>query len=154
IAALCHFVNTKRRMEVKGVVNNITVYDDFAHHPTAIATTLGGLRHNIGNQARLIAVLEFGSYTMKKGIHKDTLLQSMAVADNILLARPQEESWDLDKMVTISQGKAHIFDTAEQIVAELAKIAEPGDHIVVMSNKGFDGIHEKILQRLGNMKHF
>lgn len=148
VAALCHFVNTKRRMEVKGKVNDITVYDDFAHHPTAIATTLGGLRNKIGKQARLIAVLEFGSYTMKTGVHKDTLLQSMDVADKILLARPQDESWGLDNIVTSSNGRAQVYNSAEQIITELAKMAEPGDHIVVMSNKGFDGIHEKILKQL------
>jgi UDP-N-acetylmuramate: L-alanyl-gamma-D-glutamyl-meso-diaminopimelate ligase len=148
VSALCHFVNTKRRMEIKGVVNNITVYDDFAHHPTAIATTLGGLRNKIGKQSRIIAVLEFGSYTMKSGVHKDTVLTSLDVADKILFARPEGESWGLENIVAASNGKAQVFNNAEQIVSELTKIAAPGDHIVVMSNKGFDGIHEKILKEL------
>lgn len=148
VQALSKFINTKRRLEIKGTVNAITVYDDFAHHPTAIATTLDGLRQKIGHQARLIAVLDFGSHTMKSGVHKDTILASLNAADKILFARPAGENWGLDKIAAASNGRAQIFNDAEAIIAELVKIAEPGDHILVMSNKGFDGIHEKILDRL------
>jgi UDP-N-acetylmuramate: L-alanyl-gamma-D-glutamyl-meso-diaminopimelate ligase len=134
-AALQEFINTKRRMEVKGSARGITVYDDFAHHPTAIATTLDGLRQKIGSQARILAVLEFGSYTMKAGVHRDTILDSLHTANKILFARPAGENWGLDTIIANSHGKAQAFDTAAQIVESLASIAEPGDHIVVMSNK-------------------
>ncbi|NNM59370.1 MAG: UDP-N-acetylmuramate:L-alanyl-gamma-D-glutamyl-meso-diaminopimelate ligase [Legionellales bacterium] len=149
VEALCHFINTKRRMEVKGTVNQVTVYDDFAHHPTAIATTLNGLRNKIPKEDRIIAVLELGSYTMKAGVHKDTLLDSLRDADRIFLARPEEgASWGLDQLVAHSHHRAQVLNHADEIVAEIVKIAEPGDHIVVMSNKGFDGIHQKLLNRL------
>lgn len=147
--ALCHFINTKRRMEVKGTVNQITVYDDFAHHPTAIATTLEGLRHNIPKKDRIIAVLELGSYTMKSGVHKDTLLNSLRDADKIFFARPTGESWGLEELVADSHERAKVFNQVDDIVAEIVKIVERGDHIVVMSNKGFDGIHQKLLTKLG-----
>lgn len=147
-AALQQFINVKRRMEIKGKVHDITLYDDFAHHPTAIATTLSGLRNKIGNNARIIVILEFGSYTMKAGIHKDTILDSMKDADKILLARLSNTQWSLDKEVLALNGKAKLFDTTEDIITEISQIKQAGDHIVVMSNKGFEGIHEKILKCL------
>jgi UDP-N-acetylmuramate: L-alanyl-gamma-D-glutamyl-meso-diaminopimelate ligase len=145
-AALCEFINTKRRLEVKGSVQGITVYDDFAHHPTAIATTLEGLRNKIGTQARIIAILEFGSYTMRTGVHRDTLLSSLQAADKVIFARPEGENWGMDSIAAASNDKVMIQNSVEQILQQLSTLAKSGDHIVIMSNKGFDGIHEKILK--------
>jgi UDP-N-acetylmuramate: L-alanyl-gamma-D-glutamyl-meso-diaminopimelate ligase len=132
IDALSFFKNVKRRMEVKGEVNNITLYDDFAHHPTAIATTLDGLRKKVGN-ARILAVLEPRSNTMKMGVHKDTLANSWQKADEVYLYEPEGMDWSLVDSVAHSNAP---------------NVAQPGDHILVMSNGGFEGIHGRILDAL------
>ncbi|AUC86951.1 UDP-N-acetylmuramate:L-alanyl-gamma-D-glutamyl-meso-diaminopimelate ligase [Alteromonas sp. MB-3u-76] len=147
IEALAHFKNVKRRMEVKGVVNDITVYDDFAHHPTAIATTLEGLRNKVGNQ-RILAVLEPRSNTMKMGIHKDTLANSWQQADHVFLYEPKAMGWSLTDAATQSVVPSQCFNEVEQIVQSLITVAQPGDHILVMSNGGFEGIHERLLHAL------
>lgn len=147
IAALAHFKNVKRRMEVKGVVNNITVYDDFAHHPTAIATTLEGLRNKVG-KARIHAVLEPRSNTMKMGIHKDTLANSWQQADEVYLYEPKEMGWSLSEAAAQSPVSSQCFNEVEPIVQHLANVALPGDHILIMSNGGFDGIHGRLLDAL------
>jgi UDP-N-acetylmuramate: L-alanyl-gamma-D-glutamyl-meso-diaminopimelate ligase len=147
IAALAHFKNVKRRMEVKGVVNNITVYDDFAHHPTAIATTLEGLRNKVGN-ARIHAVLEPRSNTMKMGIHKDTLANSWQQADEVYLYEPKRMGWSLSEAAAQSPVSSQCFNEVEPIVQLLANVALPGDHILIMSNGGFDGIHGRLLDAL------
>ncbi len=144
IAALAHFKNVKRRMEICGEVNGITVYDDFAHHPTAIATTLDGLRNKVGD-ARIIAVLEPRSNTMRMGVHKEALLPSLAGADHAFIYLPDELGWQLaptDDNIVISDD----FDALLQAVIAEAK---PGDHVLVMSNGGFNGIHGKLLAGLG-----
>ncbi|GEA07397.1 UDP-N-acetylmuramate--L-alanyl-gamma-D-glutamyl-m eso-2,6-diaminoheptandioate ligase [Alteromonas sp. KUL42] len=147
IEALSYFKNVKRRMEIKGTVNNVTVYDDFAHHPTAIATTLDGLRNRVGG-ARIIAVLEPRSNTMKMGIHKDTLAQSWQNADMTLLYEPEGMDWSLSETASLSTTPTTCFNSVEAIVKELAHVAQPGDHILVMSNGGFEGIHSRILTAL------
>lgn len=147
IEALSYFKNVKRRMEIKGTVNNVTVYDDFAHHPTAIATTLDGLRNRVGG-ARIIAVLEPRSNTMKMGIHKDTLAQSWQNADLTLLYEPEGMDWSLSETASLSTTPTTCFNSVEAIVKELAHVAQPGDHILVMSNGGFEGIHSRILTAL------
>ena len=147
IEALSYFKNVKRRMEIKGTVNNVTVYDDFAHHPTAIATTLDGLRNRVGG-ARIIAVLEPRSNTMKMGIHKDTLAQSWQNADMTLLYEPEGMDWSLAETASLSTTPTTCFNSVEAIVKELAHVAQPGDHILVMSNGGFEGIHSRILTAL------
>ena len=139
LAALPHFKNVKRRLEVKGTMNGIVIYDDFAHHPTAIATTLQGLRARIG-QARLIVVLEFGSYTMRTGVHQQRLPASLRIADKIICKRPAGQNWQMDGAV--------FYEQTEQLVDELAKELTSGDHVVIMSNSGFDGIHQKLLQAI------
>ena len=147
IEALSFFKNVKRRMEVKGEVNNITLYDDFAHHPTAIATTLDGLRKKVGN-ARILAVLEPRSNTMKMGVHKDTLANSWQKADKVYLYEPEGMDWSLVDSVAHSNAPTHCFRDVEKIVQGVCNVAQPGDHILVMSNGGFEGIHGRILDAL------
>ncbi|MBC6984982.1 UDP-N-acetylmuramate:L-alanyl-gamma-D-glutamyl-meso-diaminopimelate ligase [Alteromonas sp. BZK5] len=147
IDALSFFKNVKRRMEVKGEVNNITLYDDFAHHPTAIATTLDGLRKKVGN-ARILAVLEPRSNTMKMGVHKDTLANSWQKADEVYLYEPEGMDWSLVDSVAHSNAPTHCFRDVEKIVQGICNVAQPGDHILVMSNGGFEGIHGRILDAL------
>ena len=147
IDALSFFKNVKRRMEVKGEVNNITLYDDFAHHPTAIATTLDGLRKKVGN-ARILAVLEPRSNTMKMGVHKDTLANSWQKADEVYLFEPEGMDWSLVDSVAHSNAPTHCFRDVEKIVQGVCNVAQPGDHILVMSNGGFEGIHGRILDAL------
>lgn len=147
IAALSFFKNVKRRMEVKGEVNGITLYDDFAHHPTAIATTLDGLRKKVGN-ARILAVLEPRSNTMKMGVHKDTLANSWQKADEVYLYEPEGMDWSLVDSVAHSNAPTHCFRDVAKIVQDVCNVAQPGDHILVMSNGGFEGIHSRILDAL------
>jgi len=147
IQALSSFENVKRRMEVKGAVNNITVYDDFAHHPTAIATTIDGLRKKVGN-ARILAVLEPRSNTMKMGVHKDTLANSWQKADEVYLYEPEGMDWSLVDSVAHSNAPTQCFKEVEKIVQGVCNVARPGDHILVMSNGGFEGIHGRILDAL------
>jgi UDP-N-acetylmuramate: L-alanyl-gamma-D-glutamyl-meso-diaminopimelate ligase len=144
IEALGRFQNVKRRMEVRGKVNGITVYDDFAHHPTAIATTLDGLRRSVG-EARIIAVLEPRSNTMRMGVHKETLLPSLAGADRAFIYTPAELGWQLPAGVPASVTACADF---EALLEKVLQEATPGDHILVMSNGGFGGIHARLLQGL------
>lgn len=146
IAALPEFKNVKRRLEVRGIVNGITVYDDFAHHPTAINTTLSGLRGRVGN-ANIIAVVELGSNTMKSGAHKDTLAQAFHCANQIIILRP-EPDWGVDNIVKQLSQPAHVYNDVPTIISALAKSSNTGDHIVIMSNKSFGGIHDKLLTAL------
>jgi UDP-N-acetylmuramate: L-alanyl-gamma-D-glutamyl-meso-diaminopimelate ligase len=144
IHALCEFENVKRRMELRGEVNGIRVYDDFAHHPTAIATTLAGLRHKVGS-ARIIAVLEPRSNTMRMGVHKETLLPSLEGADKVFIFTPPDLGWSLPAEAPPSVTTCSDFDLLLQSV--LAEV-QPGDHLLVMSNGGFNGIHAKLLEQL------
>ena len=146
LAALGEFKNVKRRMEVRGIVNNITVYDDFAHHPTAIATTVVGLRHKIGS-ARILAVLEPRSNTMKLGVMKDALPGSLKDAD-LVFCYADNLGWDARGALAPLGSKAIVEDDLGVLIEKIAAAAQPGDHILVMSNGGFGGIHEKLLKRL------
>ncbi|NGZ86694.1 UDP-N-acetylmuramate:L-alanyl-gamma-D-glutamyl-meso-diaminopimelate ligase [Duganella aceris] len=147
--SLATFENVKRRMEVRGVVNNITVYDDFAHHPTAIATTVGGLRQKVGNSGRILAVLEPRSNTMKLGAMKDALPGSLVDADLVFgFGSQQALGWSIgDALAPLGQA-ASAYDDIGVLVSAVAKAARPGDHIIVMSNGGFGGVHDKILEAL------
>ncbi|WP_018984419.1 UDP-N-acetylmuramate:L-alanyl-gamma-D-glutamyl-meso-diaminopimelate ligase [Salinimonas chungwhensis] len=147
IDGLSGFKNVKRRMELKGAVNNISLYDDFAHHPTAIATTLAGLRNKVGQQ-RIIAILEPRSNTMKMGVHKDTLTNSWQQADEVIVYEPAGMNWSLADSALASRAPAHIFQKTQAIVDWVVEHAQPGDHIVVMSNGGFEGIHQRLLDAL------
>jgi UDP-N-acetylmuramate: L-alanyl-gamma-D-glutamyl-meso-diaminopimelate ligase len=146
IEALNEFKNVKRRMEIKGVVNNITVYDDFAHHPTAIATTVAGLRAKVG-KARILAVLEPRSNTMKLGVMKDALPESLRDADAVF-CYANNLGWDASAALAPMQSKAQTFDDLSQLVQAISRLAQPGDQILVMSNGGFGGVHQQLLQAL------
>lgn len=147
IDALSRFENVKRRMELRGIVAGISVYDDFAHHPTAIATTLEGLRNQVGKR-RILAVLEPRSNTMRLGIHKDQLPGSLKKADLALVYAPPDLGWDATDLFESHPG-TQVFDSTQAIVEKLRIEARSGDQILVMSNGGFEGIHERILQSLG-----
>lgn len=146
IEALGEFKNVKRRMEVKGVANEVTVYDDFAHHPTAIATTVAGLRAKVG-AARILAVLEPRSNTMKLGVMKDALPDSLKDADAVF-CYANNLGWDAAAALAPIQHKAKTFDDLGQLVTAVTAMAAPGDHVLVMSNGGFGGVHQKLLQTL------
>lgn len=146
LLALSQFKNVKRRMEVKGVVNNITVYDDFAHHPTAIRTTLEGLRNKVGD-ARIIAVLEPRSNTMKMGVWKESLAESLNVANRIFCYTDQVD-WDVVSALASIKHKSATYGQLQELISAVALMAHPGDHILIMSNGGFGGIHEKLLLML------
>ncbi|OFZ68107.1 MAG: UDP-N-acetylmuramate:L-alanyl-gamma-D-glutamyl-meso-diaminopimelate ligase [Betaproteobacteria bacterium RBG_16_56_24] len=143
LAALREFRNVKRRMEVRGVVNGIAVYDDFAHHPTAIATTLGGLRSKVGKE-RILAVLEPRSNTMKLGVMKDALPESLKDAD-LVFCYAGGLGWDVRSALAPLGDKVTIEDDIAALIRKIAAVARHGDHILVMSNGGFGGIHEKLL---------
>ena len=147
IEALAEFKSIKRRMEIKGKVNNITVYDDFAHHPTAIKTTLAGLRAKVGN-ARIIAVLEPRSNTMKLGIHKEAIVNALNEADHVYCFESADINWSMQEMFD-EQGKAvDISNDIDVLCSKLVNEAKASDHILIMSNGGFDGIHQKLLDKL------
>jgi len=147
IAALGEFKGVKRRMEVRGEINGITIYDDFAHHPTAIATTLQGLRRRVGD-ARILLVLEPRSNTMRMGVHRDLLAASMQAADNIWLCQPDDIEWSLSDEMHSSQVPFAIKESVEAITADVVRNARAGDHVLVMSNGAFGGIHEKLVKAL------
>ncbi|RZI41682.1 UDP-N-acetylmuramate:L-alanyl-gamma-D-glutamyl-meso-diaminopimelate ligase [Herbaspirillum sp. HC18] len=151
IEALSRFENVKRRMEVRGVVSSITVYDDFAHHPTAIATTVAGLRRKVGG-ARILAVLEPRSNTMKLGTMKGALPGSLDDADLVFGygAKSGKDAlgWNLGEALAPLGSKASAYDDLGVLVQAIVKAARPGDHVLVMSNGGFGGVHQKILDAL------
>jgi len=147
IEALAEFRGVKRRMEVRGRINGVTVYDDFAHHPTAIATTLQGLRNRVGN-ARILLVLEPRSNTMRMGVHSDTLAASMQGADLIWMHESGDLVWSLQDVAQASGVPASVSGSVQAIIDQIVSETRPGDHILIMSNGGFGGIHEKLLSRL------
>lgn len=146
IEALSEFKNVKRRMEIKGLVNGITVYDDFAHHPTAIETTTAGLRAKVGT-ARILAVLEPRSNTMKLGVMKDALPASLKDAD-LVFCYGANLGWDAAAALKPIEHKAQTFTDLNLMVQAIAKEAKSGDHILAMSNGGFGGVHQKILDAI------
>ncbi|PFH10664.1 UDP-N-acetylmuramate: L-alanyl-gamma-D-glutamyl-meso-diaminopimelate ligase [Collimonas sp. PA-H2] len=152
IAALARFENVKRRMELRGVVRDISVYDDFAHHPTAIATTVAGLRKKAG-LARILAVLEPRSNTMKLGAMKDALPGSLDEADLVFGYGAKGSGkdaldWNLAEALQPLGAKASTYNELDQLVAAIVKVAQPGDQVLVMSNGGFGGVHQKLLTAL------
>jgi UDP-N-acetylmuramate: L-alanyl-gamma-D-glutamyl-meso-diaminopimelate ligase len=147
IEALAQFVNVKRRMEHKGTVNQVSVYDDFAHHPSAIRTTLDGLRNKVGDQ-RILAVLEPRSATMKMGIHRDTLPKSWSDANQVFLFEPGNLTWPVDELKANSQVDVSVYTDIPQLIKSIMTYVRPTDHILVMSNGGFGGIHQQLLDRL------
>ncbi|MFT6927449.1 MAG: UDP-N-acetylmuramate: L-alanyl-gamma-D-glutamyl-meso-diaminopimelate ligase [Psychromonas sp.] len=151
IEALAEFKNIKRRMEVKGKVNSITVYDDFAHHPTAIKTTLAGLRAKVGNE-KIIAVLEPRSNTMKLGVHKETLVDALSAADSVYFFASDDISWSIQELFDAQGKEVNISHDIDELCSKLVSIAEPNDHVLIMSNGGFGNIHQKLLEQLALKK--
>jgi UDP-N-acetylmuramate: L-alanyl-gamma-D-glutamyl-meso-diaminopimelate ligase len=147
-AALGDFRNVHRRLEPRGRVNDVTVYDDFAHHPTAIRTTLEGLRRHVGRE-RVVAILEPRSNTMRLGVHRDQLAAALAPADLAILYAPPDLGWDAAAAVAPLGERGRVFVRLEDIVRHAADTARPGDHLVVMSNGAFGGLHGRLLQALG-----
>jgi UDP-N-acetylmuramate: L-alanyl-gamma-D-glutamyl-meso-diaminopimelate ligase len=146
-AALAAFKGVRRRMELTGTAAGISIYDDFAHHPTAITTTIEGLRKRIG-KARLVAVLEARSNTMRMGVHKDTLAPSLAGADAVYLFAPPDLGWDATAVARTVGTKAATEGSVESLLARLGADLVAGDHVLIMSNGGFGGLHQKLLQAL------
>jgi UDP-N-acetylmuramate: L-alanyl-gamma-D-glutamyl-meso-diaminopimelate ligase len=150
-AALGAFQNVRRRMEVRGTVARtdglITVYDDFAHHPTAIRTTIDGLRRKIGPQARILAVFEPRSNTMKLGTMKSQLPWSLEEA-NLAFCHSGGLDWDAQEALAAMGARAHVVNQVDALVTQVAQAAQAGDHILCMSNGGFGGIHDKLLKAL------
>lgn len=150
IAALNSFKNVKRRLEVKSTANNIYVYDDFAHHPTAIQSTLTGLRAKIGCDARMIAIVEFGSYTMRAGVHKDRLQEALRDADMVVCTDPQQD-WGLKSLLEQFKQPTALCASVDALVSTLVPQLQAGDHIVIMSNSGFGGLQQKLLNAISDM---
>jgi UDP-N-acetylmuramate: L-alanyl-gamma-D-glutamyl-meso-diaminopimelate ligase len=147
IEALNKFIAPKRRMELKGTVADIAVYDDFAHHPTAIDTTLAGLRNKVGEN-RILAVLEPRSNTMRLGVHKQALPDSLKTADQVFLFEPANSGWSLADVAAACDNKAQVSTDIAELVTLITDAAVQGDSIVIMSNGGFGGIHDKLLDAL------
>ncbi len=146
IMALGQFINVKRRMEVIAKINGVTLYDDFAHHPTAIATTLDGLRKQVG-QERIIAIVEPRSNTMRLGVHTETLAKSLGDADLAIIYQPKNLDWDLSKLKSYANN-IEICQSLDDIIAKLKVEARSGGHFVLMSNGSFGGIYQRLQEEL------
>lgn len=146
-AALARFETPKRRQEVRGEVNGVQVIDDFAHHPTAIAATLKGLRATT-TKGRLLAVIEPRSNTMRLGSLRDRLNQSIADADQVYWYQPADIEWSMESLVAEQGANAHLYHDIDTLVSAVVNQAEPLDRIVVMSNGGFEDVHERLLHAL------
>ena len=147
VAALCAFGGVKRRMEKLGEVAGISVYDDFAHHPTAIETTLDGLRKRVGKQ-RIFAIIEPRSNTMRLGVYQNKLAAVCQDADHVYWYQPPGVDWDLQSVAQASPVPAEVLDSTEAIIKQICAESEAGDQVVIMSNGGFDGIHRRLLSAL------
>ena len=148
-ASLSGFSNVKRRLQLLATINGVSVYDDFAHHPTAIRCALQALRGRIGEQ-RLIAVLELRSNTMKAGVHQHTLADALEGADLVCMLEPPELGWDLRASLGALGDRLCLFPAVADIVQRLQRISAPGDHILIMSNGGFDSIYPRLIERLSD----
>lgn len=145
--ALAHFQSVKRRLEVIGSARGITVYDDFAHHPTAIATTLQGLRARVG-AARVVVAMEPRSNSMRLGAHAQALAPSLHDADAVVFLHRPELAWDAVPIIAQVRGEARVAQDVAILLRTLGEIAQPGDHVVFMSNGGFDGAPRRFLAQL------
>ncbi len=144
IEALSAFGGVKRRMEKIGEVAGVTVYDDFAHHPTAIATTLQGLRAQVGSD-KIVAIIEPRSNTMRLGAHRAALAESAVLADQVIWYQPAGLDWSLEDIVHGHEGKMSVVTTINNILNDIKQSVAPGTHLVVMSNGGFEGIHQRLV---------
>ncbi|MDH3639149.1 MAG: UDP-N-acetylmuramate:L-alanyl-gamma-D-glutamyl-meso-diaminopimelate ligase, partial [Gammaproteobacteria bacterium] len=147
-AALASFKSVKRRLEHIGTVSSIRVYDDFAHHPTAVAETLRALRE-AAPADRVVAVLEPRSNTMRMGVHREYLMAALADADRAIIYKPRDLAWDL---TVPPEGPVTTAETIAEIIATLSVELKPNDHVVIMSNGAFEGLHERLLKHLRSMK--
>jgi UDP-N-acetylmuramate: L-alanyl-gamma-D-glutamyl-meso-diaminopimelate ligase len=147
IDALLRFKGVARRMQLRGERAGVRVYDDFAHHPTAIASTIDGLRRRVGAQ-RIVAILEPRSNTMQLGVHRHTLAHSLEGADEIWLYAPPNVGWDVRAAVASLGVRAHVSENLDSLLAALANQLKPGDHALIMSNGGFGGLHARLLEAL------
>ncbi len=145
--ALAGFVGVKRRLELRGEPAGVRVYDDFAHHPTAIQSTLEGLRASLPN-GRLIAVIEPRSNTMRSGLHGQRLAESTAAADAVFWYQPPGLDWSIERMVTQGSSSANVVSDIDTLVSTVAAAVQTGDSVVIMSNGGFGGFHERLLAAL------
>ena len=152
IEALSSFQGVKRRMEIKGVVGGMTVYDDFAHHPTAIGLTLAGLRAKIGKDARITAVLDIRSNTMKAGHHKDDLPNAVQDANAVYFFQSPDIPWDVNKIWQSANKPGGVFRDTESLLSVLLAEGDTSNlrehHVVFMSNGGFNGIQMRFLEKL------
>ncbi len=146
--ALSQFQNVKRRMELKGEAGGVEVYDDFAHHPTAIETTLKGFRAKVG-KSDIIAIVDLRSATMRSGIHQNTLLESLQGADKVIIHKPAEYDWDFPESEKSKMDNLQILPDIDSILTQVKSVVKSDDKILVMSNGGFGGIHQKLLDLLG-----
>ena len=146
--ALSCFKGIKRRMELVDEIEDVKIYDDFAHHPTAISTTLAGLRAKLGKSAVIRVVIEPRSNTMKSGIHQNQLIDSTREASEVIWFKSDDIQWSLESMAKNSKVPTHIMNTTEAIVEYLAAVAHSGDHVLIMSNGGFESIHARIATAL------
>lgn len=146
--ALDKFINARRRLELRGQVNGISIYDDFAHHPTAILATLQALRSKVGGTARILVVLEPRSNTMKMGISKDDIAPALGRADEVFIFQPADIPWLVSEITERCVQPAYWTGDPDALVNMVAGHAQPGDHILVMSNGSFGGIHDKLLEKL------
>ncbi|AWC93545.1 TPA: UDP-N-acetylmuramate:L-alanyl-gamma-D-glutamyl-meso-diaminopimelate ligase [Morganella morganii subsp. morganii] len=146
--ALGKFINARRRLELRGEVNGISVYDDFAHHPTAILATLQALRSKVGGTARILVVLEPRSNTMKMGISKDDIAPALGRADEVFIFQPANIPWLVSEITERCVQPAYWSGDLDALTSMVAGHAQPGDHILVMSNGSFGGIHDKLLEKL------
>jgi UDP-N-acetylmuramate: L-alanyl-gamma-D-glutamyl-meso-diaminopimelate ligase len=136
-------------MELRGEAGGVRVYDDFAHHPTAIATTLEGLRRRVGRE-RIVAVLEPRSNTMRAGVHRDTLAESLGAADSVWLYAPPDLGWDAAAALRPLGSRAHLARDPDALLTGLVQDLHAGDHALLMSNGGFGGLHERLLRSLAS----
>ncbi|QIO89378.1 UDP-N-acetylmuramate [Stenotrophomonas rhizophila] len=147
IPALASFRSVKRRMEVIGSADGVTIYDDFAHHPTAIHTTLDGLRAKVGD-ARIVVAMEPRSNSMRLGAHAQALAPSLDLADAVVFLHRPELAWDASAVIAAVRGDAYAVPDTDALLAQLGRVVAPGDHVVFMSNGGFDGAPRRFLAQL------
>ena len=148
VAALSGFRGVRRRLERRGEAGGVTIYDDFAHHPTAIETTLAGLRSKVGS-ARIVALLELRSNSMRLGSHRRALAGALAGADRVMILAPADMAWDPAEVAAEIGKRASFFDNLEDLLAAAFAALRPGDHALIMSNGAFGGIHERLIEALG-----
>ncbi len=145
--ALIRFQGVKRRLEIRARINGAIIYDDFAHHPTAISATLAGLRQRVGSE-RILAVLEPRSASMKMGVHRETLAAALQTADRVFVYQAPNVNWDVTAAMQTLAERVSISTALQELVGNVAAETKPGDHVVIMSNGGFGGFHEKLIEQL------